>query len=680
MGDRTLRAALTALVLLNLLFVHLTEAARPAWVVALTALTLLSPFLIPWRERLVYRGSWNLAVVGVFTLLLHHATASELRYVLEDGLVLAALCQVHLLNNLRAEQRPDLLFLNSFLIAVVTGYLSQDVTFAVGFAVYVPVLVTALCLYDLIRLEGLGAAIDRRAFLGPVLRDGLARSALLGLATLGVFALWPRDFQRRGLLADYVESSGGGDEVGFDDSLSLERGGQAEASDEIVMRVTLEVGARRDVPLLWRGATLMGTNGDRWWPFADRALGRGFASDAPWRSGDGSSSGANGEFAPWLVRGEGLGELARVRVENVDGSSNRLFTPLSAERLGFDQPPRASLVARGDATLVFGEPGVEHGAVTYRLGLGPAPGTAGGPALRGPIPRRVERDLRPYVELPPSPRIRAAVDLASELALEVSGGEQRELVTHFSDYLADEHLWLAPGAEGAAGTLEEFLAPGGAGHCEFFASALATMLRSRGVPSRVVTGYRSGEWDAEARVLTFRRRHAHAWVEVLDPSAGWYAVDPNPAPALESGPSALARLRAELELAWVQLTAFDSERRAELLARLRGLPGELSGRLVGFARTSPAGALGGGLALALAALGLAWLWSRWLARGVGAIERSYRRALRSAGLSLASGETPRELLARARSGNLEPRHLERLEAATHMHERSRYGARALSGG
>ena len=64
---------------------------------------------------------------------------------------------------------------------------------------------------------------------------------------------------------------------------------------------------------------------------------------------------------------------------------------------------------------------------------------------------------------------------------------------------------------------EDFVLNTKSGHCEYFATVLALMLRSQGVPARVVTGYKGGEWDFETGACLIRQWHAHAWVEALIP-------------------------------------------------------------------------------------------------------------------------------------------------------------------
>lgn len=81
--------------------------------------------------------------------------------------------------------------------------------------------------------------------------------------------------------------------------------------------------------------------------------------------------------------------------------------------------------------------------------------------------------------------------------------------------------------------VEDFLKNRKAGHCQYFATALALILRSAGVPTRVVTGFKGGIESAEQGILEVQQRHAHAWVEAyLD--GEWVTLDATPAAREES--------------------------------------------------------------------------------------------------------------------------------------------------
>ena len=77
-------------------------------------------------------------------------------------------------------------------------------------------------------------------------------------------------------------------------------------------------------------------------------------------------------------------------------------------------------------------------------------------------------------------------------------------------------------------TLLDFLTRERRGFCQQFASAMAVMLRTLSIPSRVVVGYSTGQWDAETNVSTVTTDQAHSWVEVLFPAFGWLSFEPTP--------------------------------------------------------------------------------------------------------------------------------------------------------
>ncbi len=66
------------------------------------------------------------------------------------------------------------------------------------------------------------------------------------------------------------------------------------------------------------------------------------------------------------------------------------------------------------------------------------------------------------------------------------------------------------------------------GHCEYFSTSLAVLSRSIGIPSRVVTGYTTGNYNLLRNRYVVQERHAHAWVEIFWPEIGWVEFDPTP--------------------------------------------------------------------------------------------------------------------------------------------------------
>jgi len=86
------------------------------------------------------------------------------------------------------------------------------------------------------------------------------------------------------------------------------------------------------------------------------------------------------------------------------------------------------------------------------------------------------------------------------------------------------------------------------GHCEYFASSMAVMLRTLGIPSRIVNGFRTGEYNDLTGNYIIRARDAHTWVEAYIPSVGWTTFDPTP-PDPQPVVNSLSRMRLYLDAA-----------------------------------------------------------------------------------------------------------------------------------
>jgi transglutaminase-like putative cysteine protease len=120
--------------------------------------------------------------------------------------------------------------------------------------------------------------------------------------------------------------------------------------------------------------------------------------------------------------------------------------------------------------------------------------------------------------------------------------------------------------------LANFLFERRAGHCEYFASAMAVMLRTLGIPSRVATGFQSGTYNPISGWHVVRGSDAHSWVEAFIPNLGWVTYDPTPPDysAVELG--LWARISLVIDAAetfwqnWV--VNYDENRQYSLLASL----------------------------------------------------------------------------------------------------------------
>src|ERR1700722_18674920 len=97
--------------------------------------------------------------------------------------------------------------------------------------------------------------------------------------------------------------------------------------------------------------------------------------------------------------------------------------------------------------------------------------------------------------------------------------------------------------------LATFLFKTRAGHCEYFASAMAIMLRASGIPSREVNGFLPGEYNDLGGDYIVRASDAHSWVEAYFPGTGWVTFDPTPASNEQSG----FMSRLGLYIDWMEL-------------------------------------------------------------------------------------------------------------------------------
>ncbi|MEM8883988.1 MAG: DUF3488 and transglutaminase-like domain-containing protein [Planctomycetota bacterium] len=619
-----LRFSLVGLVFTNLCFAWTTEAASWSWLGPFMLLTLASPWLAGWAEFLWYRAAWNAAVLGGFALLVHHITTAGVAYLLEDGLLLATLAQVHLLNNIGRMQKPDLLFFNSFLIAIVTSFLSVDVGYSIVFLVYAPCLLLALQMHA---QRGQSSRVALQGF-GPRV------AAVIGL-TLAIFFLMPRDFQRRGYFAETMRLNNPGlAEVDFSDRVNLQELNGATASNRVVMRVHLRRGRAEQVPQHWRGATLDRFDGSAWSPGPEgRVLVR-----SQWKR--------SRRAGVWVRPGES--DPAWVEVVRLGDTRRRFPMPLSAQAVHVVDP-QERMTVRAARDLTFRS----ATEAPTRCEIAVQPERVDLDALGG----RAQGDINTHVALdrrvvPSSARTLAAT-------LRAQAPDLESYVQRVAHHLRTQHVYLPPGAEDGASSLDEFLSGRKGGHCEYFASAMVVLLRMQFVPCRLVTGYRSDEWTPDGKTMLLRARHAHAWVEVYDAKRGWTTIDPTPA---SDSPEAVARLNAWMRLRywmaglWEKVTGFDRGARAALTAWL----------------TRPATRAGlAGLAVALIA------FRRWRRRRprVAAAVRRYERTLARFDVTLREGETPRELLGRV---ELEPAQHAELEEVTEAHEEARYATSPMS--
>jgi transglutaminase-like putative cysteine protease len=143
-------------------------------------------------------------------------------------------------------------------------------------------------------------------------------------------------------------------------------------------------------------------------------------------------------------------------------------------------------------------------------------------------------------------------------------------------YLRDNYGYTLEMKAGGADPLSDFLFNVKQGHCEYFATALAVMLRTQGIGTRVVNGFLPGEYNRAAGAFTVRQSDAHSWVEVYFPQThSWVTFDATPPAGRTTRErnglaGALSKYSEALELMWFQyVVGYDKNEQRSLVNSLR---------------------------------------------------------------------------------------------------------------
>jgi hypothetical protein len=289
-----------------------------------------------------------------------------------------------------------------------------------------------------------------------------------------------------------------------------------------------------------------------------------------------------------------------------------------------------------------------------------------------------------YLQLPPlSARIPG-------LARQVTTGsaDPYEAALRLTTYLSREFRYtLTLERQTTLDPVEEFLFVRRAGNCEYFAAALAVMLRSVGIPARIVNGFQRGEWNPYGRYFMVRLRDAHSWVEAYVGGAGWVTLDPSPRGdagaewAFETARLYLDALRMRWQRYVINWSLRDQMEAAASIRRQATWGPSLAAARE-WARGP--GLAWSGVVVLVGGL-IAWVWRRELPgrtpRAGTRLPRFYERALRALrrrGLRPEPSETAREFAARVARGA--PACAEGFAALTAAYERVRFGEARLSPG
>nr|WP_321169314.1 transglutaminase domain-containing protein [Halorubrum sp. 2020YC2] len=149
-----------------------------------------------------------------------------------------------------------------------------------------------------------------------------------------------------------------------------------------------------------------------------------------------------------------------------------------------------------------------------------------------------------YTQLPESTPDRIG-ERTEEITAAADADSPYERAAAVEAYLRSEYEYSLTVERPEGDIADAFLFEMDAGYCVYFATTMAAMLRSQGIPTRFETGYTPGQQVGDDEYVV-RGQNAHAWVSVYVPDQGWVAFDPTPSdPRDEARDARLAEARAD---------------------------------------------------------------------------------------------------------------------------------------
>ena len=376
------------------------------------------------------------------------------------------------------------------------------------------------------------------------LRDFPAKLASLSLLvalgvllmTGGLFFLLPRTAR-----AAFQHLASSGYAVpGFSNEIRLGQVGEIPQRSTPVMHVRIQ-GVDGQMDLKWRGAALGEFDGKRWY-----------------------NSGNNGTF---LQAKGGLVRLVDSRQSLRAGkrlSYEVFLRSMNSDALFFTGIPEVAQIsgsgllrtATDSYRVPYGGDNLRYAAESFVAEIS----TSGDLTVD-------ERNY--YMLLPPvDPRV---IKLARDLTAQAKTAEQKS--NAIEQYFHREFGYTTQMlTEQVPDPLAHFLFERKKGHCEYFASSMAVLLRAVRIPARVATGFQSGVYNPVSGWHIVRAADAHSWVEAYLPGRGWVTFDPTPPganPPLSSFWSRLLFYGDAAETFWQEwVLNYDLDRQVNLAAQM----------------------------------------------------------------------------------------------------------------
>jgi protein-glutamine gamma-glutamyltransferase len=327
------------------------------------------------------------------------------------------------------------------------------------------------------------------------------------LGTIGLFFVIPRKSS-----SGYLEQFAARTELstGFSEDVRLGEIGHIQQSSAVVMHVKFAPDSYVPGDLRWRGVALTNFDGRRW-------TGQRESTNLP---------DSRGGMFPAMMHPQ------RIFTTNPQRVRYRVSLEPFGARVFFVLPEALAIngryeMVRIDPTGTIFNFDSARAIADYSVVSQMAP----------PMPSKLDAVYLPnvseYLRLPPylDGRVQALAERIT--AAQKTSYEKASVIER---YLASTYRYtLQLPAVPPRDPIANFLFDRKEGHCEYFASSMAIMLRTLGIPSRIVNGFRGGEYNDLTDSYIVRAKDAHSWVEAYFPGYGWYTFDPTPsAPAVPS--------------------------------------------------------------------------------------------------------------------------------------------------
>ena len=407
----------------------------------------------------------------------------------------------------------------AFLMVLASAVLTVDSTFLFCFAAFMLTAVATFVLMEM-RRSGIAANIQARHSGDPqehrhlafaLVRFAPALMLMILVCAAGLFFVMPR--MSAGYLGAY--SYGTDFSSGFSDHVQLGQIGQIQQSNSVVMHIQIDGDKAGLYDLHWRGVTLADFDGHTW--------SNHNGASPVWRRPDTSFALPSDDVrAP---RSYATASLKREKLVHY----KVLMEPIGTNV--FFLAPRA-LSLEGDYRLVAGDFGgavydydFQHAISRYEATSDIA--TPSAPQLRAAGRNYPAKIAEIYLRLPETGIDGRIPQLAAQVTRTAKTDYDKAIV--IENYLRSRfgYTLQLPQRE-VKDPIANFLFERKQGHCEYFAASMAVMLRTLGIPSRVVNGFRSDEFNDITGRYVVRAKDAHSWVEAYFPGYGWQTFDPTP--------------------------------------------------------------------------------------------------------------------------------------------------------